>query len=263
VDTCGTGGDGKESFNISTVTAFVVAGAGVKVAKHGNRGVSSSCGSADVLRKAGIKLELSPPEVTRCIEEVGIGFIFAPCFHPAMKYATPVRRELGMRSIFNIMGPLANPARVNVQLLGVYDPSLLFPLAEVLRNLGHRAGMVVHSEDGYDEITPTSATRVVELREGDLREYRVEPEELGVSPCGEEELRGGDEEENLEILKGILEGKIKGGKRDTVLLNAGAILYLTGRSQTWREGVRMAGEVIDSGKAKEKFYGLVELTRSL
>ncbi|HEX68190.1 MAG TPA: anthranilate phosphoribosyltransferase [bacterium] len=263
VDTCGTGGDGKNTFNISTVTAFVVAGAGIKVAKHGNRGVSSSCGSADVLEKLGVKIELTPEDVKKCIEEIGIGFIFAPCFHPAMKYATPVRRELGMRTIFNILGPLSNPAKVNIQLMGVYDPSLLLPLIHVLKNLGHLSAMVVHSQDGYDEITLTSLTQVYELKNGDVRGYFLFPENLGFEKCSPRDLEGGTVEENAEIMKGILNGTISGPKRDVVLLNAGAVIYLAGKAGTLKEGVKMAEDTLLSGKAKEKLETLIEFTQSL
>ncbi|MCD6521401.1 anthranilate phosphoribosyltransferase [Candidatus Calescamantes bacterium] len=263
VDTCGTGGDGKNTFNISTATAFVVAGAGIKVAKHGNRGVSSSCGSADVLEKLGVKIDLTPEDVKKCIEEIGIGFIFAPCFHPAMKYATPVRRELGMRSIFNILGPLSNPAKVNIQLMGVYDPSLLLPLIHVLKNLGHLSAMVVHSQDGYDEITLTSLTQVYELKNGDIRSYFLNPENLGFEKCSPCDLEGGTAEENAKIMKGILNGTISGPKRDVVLLNAGAVIYLAGKAGTLKEGVKMAEDTLLSGKAKEKLETFIEFTQSL
>ncbi len=263
LDTCGTGGDGKRTFNVSTVSAFVVAGAGIKIAKHGNRGVSSGCGSADVLNELGVKLELTPSQVAECIEEIGIGFLFAPAFHPAMKYATPVRRELGMRSIFNILGPLSNPALANIQILGVYSAHLIQPLIEVLKNLGHIAAMVVHGEDGYDEITLTAPTLVAEYRDGEIRKFRLTPEELGFKRCLPADIEAGDKTANARILRGILSGEIKDARRDMVLLNAGAAIYLAGRAKSLKEGINIAREVILSGKGKEKLEALVEYTRSL
>ena len=262
VDTCGTGGDGKHTFNVSTVSAFIVAGAGIKVAKHGNRGVSSGCGSADVLEELGIRLDLTPQQVARCIEEIGIGFLFAPSFHPAMKYATPVRRELGMRSIFNILGPLSNPAFANIQILGVYSVHLIKPIIQVLKNLGHLGAMVVHAKDGYDEITLTGPTLVAEYREGEIKEYELTPEELGFNKCLPEEISVMDKMENIRVLRGILDGKIKDAKRDMVLINSGAAIYLTGKAKSLKEGIDFAREVILSGKGKEKLDALIEYTRS-
>ncbi|NOZ63417.1 MAG: anthranilate phosphoribosyltransferase [Caldiserica bacterium] len=263
LDTCGTGGDGKHTFNVSTVSAFVVAGTGIKIAKHGNRGVSSGCGSADVLNELGVKLELTPSQVAGCIQEIGIGFLFAPSFHPAMKYATPVRRELGMRSIFNILGPLSNPALANIQIVGVYSAHLIRPLIEVLKNLGHIAAMVVHGKDGYDEITLTGPTLVAEYREGKIREYTLTPEELGFKKCSPADIEAGDKTENARILKGILAGEIKDARRDMVLVNAGAAIYLAGKAKDLKEGINIAHQAILSGKGKEKLEALVEYTRSL
>lgn len=260
VDTCGTGGDAKNTFNISTATAFVVAGAGLKVAKHGNRSVSSQCGSADVLEALGVNLKVPPEVVTRCIEEIGIGFLFAPYFHPAMKYAIRPRKELGLRTIFNILGPLTNPALADYQVMGVYDKKWLVPLAEVLKNLGLKGVMVVHGEGGYDEITVTGETYVAELEDGMIKEYEISPEMLGLKRAEPEEIKGGDKESNARIIKDILSGKEEGAKRDVVLLNAAGVFKITGLALDWQRGINMAKEVIASGKAVEKLEKLVEMT---
>ena len=262
IDTCGTGGDGKNTFNISTVSSFVVAGAGIKVAKHGNRGVSSKCGSADVLEEIGVNLNLTPDEVSKCIKETGIGFIFAPLFHPAMKYATPVRREIGMRSIFNILGPISNPAFTNIQLLGVYDRKLIEPIINVLKNLEHKSAMVVHSKDGYDEITVTGPTFIAEYKDGRIKEYEITPEEFGFKKYTLEDIKGGDRKYNASILRRILKGKEKDAKRDVVIMNAGATIYISGKAKTLKEGMEIAYDVIESGKAEEKLEALIEFTRS-
>ncbi|MCD6232452.1 anthranilate phosphoribosyltransferase [Candidatus Aerophobetes bacterium] len=261
VDTCGTGGDGKGTFNISTTVAFVVAGAGLTVAKHGNRALSSSCGSADVLEKLGVKLDVSSKRVKECLERIGIGFLFAPLFHQAMKYALTPRQEIGIRSIFNILGPLINPLRANVRLLGVYHPSLTELLAKVLRNLRVKEAFVVWGEDGLDEITLTARTRITELKDGDIKTYYIQPEDFGMKKVPLKKIKGGDKETNTLILKNILDGE-RGPRRDIVLLNAAACLIKGGLARDFPEGIRVAANSIDSGKAKRKLEELVHLTNS-
>ena len=262
VDTCGTGGDGSATFNISTAAAFVVAGAGLKVAKHGNRAMSSQCGSADVLEALGVKLELTAEQVQRCLETVGIGFMFAPAFHPAMKYAAAPRREIGIRTVFNILGPLTNPAGARAQVLGVADGSLLEKLAQVLGSLGCEHALVVHGEDGLDEITLTGETRVCELKNGAIKSYSVSPEDFGLSRASLDDLRGGTAGENADQLRNILAGA-SGPQRDVVLLNAAAALVAGDRVAALESGVALAREVIDNGKALEKLNQLVKLSQSL
>ncbi len=260
IDTCGTGGDEAMTFNISTAVAFVVAGCGITVAKHGNRSVSSRSGSADVLRALGVNIEIEVNRVEECLEEVGIGFLFAPLLHGAMKYATPVRREIGIRTVFNLLGPLTNPAGTRYQLMGVYDDILTDMLAKVLARLGTKRAMVVHGEDGLDEITLTTSTKVTELRDGSIRTYHIEPEEFGFKRCLPEELKGGSPEENAEIILDILTGR-KGPKRDVVLLNAAAGVVVAGRADSLEEAIGLAEESIDSGRALEKLQALREKTR--
>ncbi len=256
IDTCGTGGDRIHTFNISTATAFVVAGAGLRVAKHGNRSVSSSCGSADVCEALGINLDLSPEEVARSIDEHGIGFLFAPALHGTMKHAVGPRREIGIRTLFNILGPLTNPAGAEVQILGVFRKDLPGVLAQVLGRLGCRRAMVVHGEDGMDEITTTGRSHIAEWVDGEVRRYSVHPEDFGI-PVGKiDELRGGNAEENARILLEILRGK-KGGKRDIVLLNAGAALHTAGTAATIEGGIELAGKSIDDGKAMGKLQAMI------
>jgi len=261
VDTCGTGGDGKNTFNVSTVTAFVVAGAGLKVAKHGNRSVSSHCGSADVIEALGINLELDIEKVARCIDEIGIGFLFAPKFHPAMKYALSPRRELGLRTIFNILGPLTNPAKTTHQVIGVYDKKWLFPLAHVSKNLGLKGAMIVHGEGGYDEITITGKTYIAELKEGEIFEYEINPKSFGLNIASEEEIKGKDREYNAQLLKDILLDKEKGAKYDMVLLNAAAVFKITNLVKNWEDGIDLAKEVIKSKKAYEKLEKLIKMAK--
>ncbi len=257
VDTCGTGGDGSGTFNVSTTTAFVVAGAGVPVAKHGNRSVSSNCGSADVLEAAGISLELSPEQVGKCIRELGIGFLFAPALHGAMKHAIGPRREMGIRTIFNILGPLTNPAGANVQILGVFDAALIEPLANVLGKLGSKRALVVHGEGNLDELTVTGETLVAELRDGKVSTYSVNPEDLGFAKATLDQLQGGaDAAESAQQMKAVLGGE-KGAKRDMVLLNSGAALMAAGICDDLRSGIARAAETIDSGKALKKLEQLV------
>jgi anthranilate phosphoribosyltransferase len=256
VDTCGTGGDQIHTFNISPATAFVVAGAGVRVAKHGNRSVSSSCGSADVCEALGINLDLSPEEVARSVDEHGIGFLFAPALHGTMKHAIGPRREIGIRTIFNILGPLTNPAGAEVQILGVFRKDLPGVMAEVLGKLGCRRALVVHGEDGMDEITTTGSSHVAEWHDGRVRQYKVHPEDFGIPVGTIDEIRGGNAEENARIILELFEGK-KGGKRDIVLLNAGAALHAAGSADTIEKGIELARQAIDDGKAMEKLQAMI------
>jgi anthranilate phosphoribosyltransferase len=256
LDTCGTGGDGTNTFNISTTTAFVVAGAGVTVAKHGNRSVSSQCGSADVVQALGVNIDISSEKVKGCVERIGIGFLFAPLFHSAMKHAIGPRREIGIRTIFNVLGPLTNPARANVQVLGVYKPELTEVMARVLRNLGARAAMVVHGKQSYDEITITGETKISELKGGRIRTYAVKPEDFGMKRAPLSAIKGGDAAANAEIILGILNGK-KGPRRDVVLLNAAAALKVAGRAKNLDAGILLAAESIDSGAALRKLELLI------
>ena len=262
VDTCGTGGDGSLTFNISTAAAFVAAGAGLKVAKHGNRAMSSHCGSADVLEALGIKIDLNAAQVERCLEEVGFGFMFAPLFHPAMKYAAAPRREIGIRTVFNILGPLTNPAGAQAQVLGVAEKSLVEKLALALRGLGSRHALVVHGEDGIDEITVTGETQVCELKDGSLKSYTITPEEFGFSRAKLSDLRGGTAAENADLLRSVLRGT-SGPKLNAVLMNAGAVLLVGNRAGTLKEGIALAKETVDNGLTFAKLEHLIKLTRSL
>jgi anthranilate phosphoribosyltransferase len=260
MDTCGTGGDGVHTFNISTTTAFVVAGAGVTVAKHGNRSVSSKCGSADVLEYLGIKLDTPPEIVEEAIQEVGIGFMFAPLYHSAMKYAIKPRQELGVRSIFNMLGPLTNPASAGCQLVGVFAPQLTEMFAQALKLLGGQSALVVHGHDGLDEISVCAPTRVSELKEGMVRTYDIDPLPYFGRLAEPEEMAGGDAEENAAITRDILSGK-PGAKRDVVLINAGAALMAAAKVGDLKEGIEMAAAAIDDGKAAEKLEALIEYTQ--
>ena len=259
VDTCGTGGDGSMTFNISTAAAFVASGSGLKVAKHGNRSVSSKSGSADVLRALGVNIEAEVSRVEECIREAGIGFLFAPMLHGAMKYAAPVRREIGIRSIFNILGPLTNPAGAKRQVIGVYDSALTDLLAKVLNNLGSERAFIVRGEDGLDEITLADETRVTELNAGSIRTYHIRPEDFGFKRCSPEDLLGGGPDENAEIIMGVLEGK-KGPARDIVLLNAAAAITAGGLASKIEEGIAIAHGAIDSGEALARLERLKEIT---
>ncbi len=262
VDTCGTGGDGSGSFNVSTTTAFVVAGAGLPVAKHGNRSISSNCGSADVLEAAGVALDISPEKVGECIREVGIGFLFAPALHGAMKHAIGPRREMGIRTIFNILGPLTNPAGANVQILGVFDAELIVPLANVLAKLGSKRALVVHGEGNLDELTVTGETLVAELNNGKVASYSINPEDFGLAKATLDQLKGGATAgESAEQMRAVLGGE-KGAKRDMVLLNSGAALMAAGLCDDLKSGIAKAMEVIDSGKALEKLEQLAAFTRN-
>jgi anthranilate phosphoribosyltransferase len=261
VDTCGTGGDGKGTFNISTTVAFVAAGAGLAVAKHGNRSVSSKCGSADLLQALGVNLELNPEQVARCIDEVGIGFLFAPKLHPAMKHALSPRQEIGLRTIFNILGPLSNPAQAKRQLLGVYHSDLTELMAEVLHALGTEHAFVVHGADGLDELSVTGPNKVSELRNSYIETYYLDPQDLGLPRGRLSDLTGGTAEENVIITKGLLKGE-RGPKRDVVLLNAAAVLIVGGKTSSFADGLGLAAEAIDNGSAQRKLQQLTEFSRS-
>ncbi len=251
VDTCGTGGDRSDTFNISTASAFVVAGAGIAVAKHGNKSVSSKCGSADVLKELGVNIDLTPKQVEKCIEEVGIGFMFAPKFHEAMRFAINVRKELGVRTVFNILGPLTNPANATAQLVGVFDEKLTKPLAEVLGKLGCKHAFVVHG-NGLDEITIEAETTISEFNKGHVVTYQIKPTDFGMKLAKLSEIKGGSPKENAEILLNILKGKEKGAKRNIVLLNSAAAIVAADKAGSIKEGIKIAQKAIDSGKALEK-----------
>jgi anthranilate phosphoribosyltransferase len=259
LDTCGTGGSGTNTFNISTTVAFVVSACGVKVAKHGNRSVSSACGSADVLEALGVNMDVTPETVEKCIAEIGIGFLFAPALHGAMKHAIGPRREIGIRTIFNILGPLTNPAGAGCQVLGVYRGELVEKLAQVLKNLGCRRGFVVHGMDGMDEITLTAETRMAEVTPEKVVVTTLSPEDLGLTRCRMADLRGGNAPENAAIVRAVLSGE-KGPKRDIVLVNAAFGLVAAGKAATPTDGLKVAAEAIDSGRAKGQLEKLVRLT---
>jgi anthranilate phosphoribosyltransferase len=261
VDTCGTGGDTSGTFNISTATALVVAGAGVRVAKHGNRSVTSKCGSADVMEALGVNINLPPARLAACLEEVGIAFLFAPAMHSAMKYVQPARRELRLRTVFNLLGPLTNPARASAQVVGVYSSELVEKLAEALSMLGLHRAVVVHGLDGLDEITVTAPTRVAEVREGKVRAYEVTPEEFGMDRGRIEDILGGDANDNAAIIRSVL-GGAKSSQRDVVLLNAAAALVAASRADHLADAVPMAAQAIDSGAAAEKLNALVKFTNA-
>ncbi len=262
VDTCGTGGDHSGTFNISTTTAFVVAGCGVTVAKHGNRSVSSKCGSADVLEALGVVLDTPPEIVEEAVQQIGIGFLFAPLYHSAMKHAAAARKQVGIRSIFNMLGPLTNPAGANCQLLGVYAPQLTEMFARALQMLGARAAFVVHGHDGLDEISVCAPTRISQLEDGQIKTFDLEPETFFGKRAEPRELRGGDPAQNARITRDILSGIETGPRRNVVLLNAAAALVAAGKATDLAEGIGQAAESIDSGQAAAKLDALVEFTRS-
>lgn len=249
-DTCGTGGDGQGTFNISTLTALVAAAAGVRVVKHGNRAASSRCGSADLLEALGINLDATPAQVARCVEEVGFGFCFAPRFHPAMKVVAPIRKALGIRTIFNLIGPLANPAPLTFQLVGVSDARLLRPMAETLIRLGVRQGMVVHGLDGLDEVTTTTETEILDVRGGTITASRLNPQSVGLTRATLDALRGGDLAQHMQIAREVLSGPAS-ARRDIVALNAGCVLALAGRAKTIHDGLRQANDILESRRALE------------
>ena len=263
IDIVGTGGDEVGTFNISTTSAFVVAAGGVPVAKHGNRSVSSKSGAADVLEKLGVNLNLTPEQNEKVLNACDVCFLFAQKYHSSMKYAASVRKELGVRTVFNILGPLSNPAAATMQLLGVYDKKLAKPMAQVLSNLGVTRGVAVCGEDGLDEITLTGETDVYEIRFGEITSYTITPEQFGLRRCALQELVGGTPEENAQISKDILTGKEKGPKRDIVVINAGMSLYLGKDGISLEEGIQMAQDILDSGKAYEKLQEFVKLTNEV
>ncbi|MCX7568874.1 anthranilate phosphoribosyltransferase [Tumebacillus sp. DT12] len=263
VDTCGTGGDGADTFNISTTASFVAAAAGAKIAKHGNRSVSSRSGSADVLMALGVNVDLSPEQAAECLEDLGISFMFAPLFHQSMKHAMAPRRELGFRTVFNVLGPLTNPAGAARQVIGTFAPDLVEKMAAALAALGTEHALVVHGEDGLDELTVTGPTKIAEVRNGVVeRVFTLTPEEVGLERHAAEELSGGEAPENAAITLDILRGK-KGARRDIVLLNAAATLYVSGSADTIEQGVRLASDAIDSGKALDMLNALVRKTLGL
>ena len=262
VDTCGTGGDGASTFNISTTSAFVAAAAGARVAKHGNRSVSSNCGSADVLEAAGVRIDLAPEEVARCVETIGVGFMFAPLHHGAMRHAVAPRRELGTRTIFNLLGPLTNPAGAPNQLLGVFSHEWLTPLALVLKELGSRHAMVVHADDGLDEISISAPTKVVELNEGEVASYTVNPEQFGMELSDPSAIAVDSAEQSRMRMREVLDN-MPGPALDIVLLNAGAAIYVAGIAASFERGIELARAAIAEGKAKEKLDALVQYSQAL
>lgn len=262
VDTCGTGGDATGTFNISTATAFIVAGAGVRVAKHGNRSVSSMCGSADVVEALGIRIDLKPDDVARCIDEVGIGFLYAPLLHEAMRYVMIARREMRIRTVFNLLGPLCNPAQATAQVLGVYNEKLTEMMAQVLQAMGARHAFVVHGADGLDEISISGESKVSEVRNDEVRTYYLTPEDFGVKRAPISEIQGGNAQENAAIIRRILLNE-DSAKKDIALLNAAAGLAAGGKARTLREGIDLARESIQSGKALHTLERLVSITQKL
>lgn len=256
----GTGGDGSNSFNISTTSSLVIAAGGVPVAKHGNRAASSKSGAADVLETLGVKITLTPERSAEILKKINICFLFAQNYHIAMKYVAPIRKELGIRTVFNILGPLSNPAGANMELMGVYDQSLVEPLAQVMANLGVNRGMVVYGQDSLDEISMCAPTSVCEIRDGKFTSYEITPEQFGYERCEKGALTGGTPAENAEITKAILKGEEKGPKRQAVCLNAGAALYIAGKAASIEEGVKLAESLIDSGAALKKLEEFVEET---
>lgn len=260
IDTCGTGGDGLGTFNISTAAAIVAASAGAKVAKHGNRAISSKSGSADVLKSLGVNIEASKEKTERCLNEIGIAFLFAPLLHGAMKYTTPVRRELAIRTVFNILGPLTNPAGAKRQLLGVYRTKLTEILAHVLQDLGTERALVVHGVGGMDEISTIGETKITEIKNGDVSSYSMTPESVGLPRVEISQLAGGDPASNAEIIHSILNGK-KNSYRDIAIVNSGAALYVAGISDSIRDGVQLSADAVDSGRSKKKLQELIEYTQ--
>jgi anthranilate phosphoribosyltransferase len=258
VDTCGTGGDLQGTFNISTAAALIATGAGVSVAKHGNRAMSGAVGGADVLEALGVRIDLDAAQAAACLAEVGMVFLFAQRFHPAMRYAAAPRREIGVRTIFNLLGPLANPAGARAQVLGVFAPEWVEPMAQTLAGLGSRRALVVHGDDGLDEISLTGPTRIAELRDGFVRCYQLTPHDLGLDPCTAAALRGGDVQLNAAIVRRVLRGEATRPQMDVALLNAAAVIYVAGRADDIRMGLTLARESVDTGRARQKLEALVE-----
>lgn len=263
LDIVGTGGDGANTFNISTVSTFVVSATGISVAKHGNRSVSSRCGSADLLESLGANINLSVKQSEKMLEDINMCFMYAPSYHSSMKYAAPVRKELGIRTIFNILGPLANPAGANMQLLGVYDEKLVYPLAKVLQNLGVKRGAVVYGHDGLDEISLSSTSTICEIDGNSLNSYFLSPVQLGLKKCNKDDILGGNIKENAKIALDILSGIEKGAKRDIVIMNSAMCLYMVYNNKTLKECVKVAEDVIDSGKAKKQLNKFIELSNKV
>jgi anthranilate phosphoribosyltransferase len=263
VDTCGTGGDRIKTFNISTVAAFVVAGAGITVAKHGNRSVTSKAGSADVLEALGFNLQMPPERAKQALDEIGIAFLFAPAFHPAMKHALGPRREIGLRTVFNLLGPMVNPCRLDGQIMGVYDGALTPTVARVLANLGVRRAFVVHSMDGMDELSVTAATQVSEVRDGEVHTYAFFPEDFGFRRADSRELEGGTPEENARLLRAILSDEVEGAKRDVVLLNAAAAIAAANKAETIKDALPIAEESLKSGAALQKLDALIAFSQKV
>lgn len=257
----GTGGDGSNSFNISTTSSIVISAAGVPVAKHGNRSASSKCGAADVLEDLGVNIYIEPEKSLEILKEINLCFLFAQNYHLAMKFVAGVRKELSIRTIFNVLGPLTNPAGASMQVLGVYDESLVKPLCEVLKNLGVKSALSVHGQDGLDEISVSDKTSICELKDGELKCYEISPEDFGMERCSKEDLVGGNPRENAEITLSILNGQ-KGPKRNAVVLNSAAALYVAGKADSIADGVRLASEIIDSGRAKKQLEKFIEYTNS-
>lgn len=262
VDTCGTGGDGQNTMNVSTAAALVTAAAGVKVAKHGGRAASSQCGSADILEANGVKIEMSPEGVEQCLAEVGIGFMFAPSFHPSMRHAGPTRRDIGIRTVFNVLGPMTNPASPQAQILGVAEPEIGDKMAQVLARLGTQRAMVVHGREGLDEISISGPTKVWDLSGGMVNSYTITPESAGIQRASLDSIKGGSLERNLELFRSVLQG-IVGPAQDVVLLNAAAAIVVAGKARDLSEGVSLAREAIISGGARNKLQALAELSQGL
>jgi len=262
IDTCGTGGDSTGTYNISTAVAIVAAAAGVPVVKHGNRSVSSKCGCADVLEASGVKIDLTPDQVKDCVNALNIGFLFAPTFHSAMRFVGPTRKALGFRTIFNILGPLANPANATAQVVGVFSEALVPIYAEVLKEIGLKRVLVVHGKDGLDEITITDETMAAEVKDGKISYFTIQPEDFGIKRASLEDIKGGETQLNAQILRAVLAGEEKGPKRDILLINAGAALYVAGKADSLREGMAKAAQVIDNGKAVDKLEGFITKTNT-
>ena len=260
VDIVGTGGDLANSFNISTTSSFVISAAGQPVAKHGNRSVSSMSGAADVLEELGVKITSTPEKASSCINEIGLSFLFAQSYHKAMRFVGPVRAQIGARTVFNILGPLTNPANAEYNIIGVYEERLLDIIANVLKNLGVKHSMVVYGTDRLDEISISAPTAVAEINNGEIKKYTITPEDVGLKTASKEDIVGGTAKENAQITLGILKGEIKDAKRDIVLFNSGAALYISGRADSIADGVKLAAQTIDSGAAYEKLQQLVEIT---
>lgn len=262
VDLVGTGGDCTYSFNISTTSAFVAAGAGLPVAKHGNRSISSKSGAADVLEALGVNISADPAVVQKCVEEAGVGFMMAPNFNPCMKYVGPVRKQLGIRTMFNILGPLSNPSRAKKMVVGVYDPKMVETIAKVMAQLGVERGFVVSGDNHIDEFNLAGTTTVAEITDGEVSVFELQPEDVGLKRCTLDELRGGEGTENAQITRGILDGSQRGAKRDVVLLNAGATLYIGGLADSIADGIRLAADSIDSGKAAQALERMIAMSQS-